>query len=326
MTTFIVRRLLFSIPVLVAASILIFFFVRVSGDPLAEVRRRPNVSQVTIANIEERKHLNEPLVAQYGYWLSDALTNNFGTTTVGDRPIWPDLRRVMGNTLQLVIAAEILAVTCAVAVGIYSARKQYSLFDYTATTLSFLGFSMPVFWLALILQVIFVKIYQTTGVHVLYTGGLSSPGAASQGFFVFFVDRLQHLGLPIITIAAISMATYSRYTRASMLEVINSDYVRTARAKGLSEKRVIRKHAFRNALIPLTTVVTINFGVAFGGAVVTESVFSLDGMGKYFIDNLTRRDVFPVMAWLMVTAVLVVIFNLLADIIYGYLDPRIRYD
>jgi peptide/nickel transport system permease protein len=326
MTTFIIRRLLFSIPVLIAASMLIFFSISIAGDPLAELRTRPNVDAGTIDRIAERKHLNDPIVTQYGYWVRDAFTNNFGTTTLSNQPIWPDLKRAMWNTLQLIVAAEILAIVIAVAVGILSARKQYSLFDYTATTLSFLGFSMPVFWLALILQVLAVNFLEATDTRIFYTAGLSSPGARAAGFFPFVLDRLQHLALPIITIAAISMATYSRYTRASMLEVINSDYVRTARAKGLEEKKVIRKHAFRNALIPLTTVITLNFGVAIGGAVVTETVFALNGMGAYYIRALAERDVYPVMAWLMIVAVLVVVFNLLADIIYGYLDPRIRYD
>ncbi len=326
MGSFILRRVLYSIPVLIAASMLIFFFVSLSGDPLTNLRRQPNVSQQTIQNIVERKHLDEPVHIQYGYWVKDALTNGFGTTVISDKPIWPDLKRVMGNTLQLIIAAELLAIIVAVLTGILSARKQYSFFDYATTTFSFLGFSMPVFWLALILQVIFVNIYVATDNRIFFTSGLSSPGMADAGFFEFWIDRLRHLALPILTIATISMATYSRYTRSSMLEVINSDYVRTARAKGLSERKVIGKHAFRNALIPLVTVITLNFGVAFGGAVVTETIFSLDGMGLYFIRALTQRDLYPVMAWLMITAVLVVLFNLIADILYGYLDPRIRLD
>ena len=326
MTTFIIRRLLYSIPVLAAASLIIFFAIQITGDPLSELRLRPNIDEDTIARIAERKHLNEPIIVQYGYWVRDAFTNNFGTTTISDRPIWPDLRRAMKNTAQLIFAAEIIAIVVAVGVGILSARKQYSVFDYTATTLSFLGFSMPVFWLALILQVIFVRIYQEFDVRIFFTSGLSSRGAPAQGFVYFLFDRARHLALPVFTIAAISMATYSRYTRAAMLEVINSDYVRTARAKGLSEKKVIRKHAFRNALIPLTTVIAWNFGLAIGGAVVTETVFSLDGMGLYFIRAVSQRDVYPMMAWLMISAVAVVLFNLLADIVYGYLDPRIRYE
>ena len=142
----------------------------------------------------------------------------------------------------------------------------------------------------------------------------------------FLLDRIQHLALPVIVLAVASIAQYSRYMRAAMLEVINSDYVRTARAKGLNERSVVMKHAFRNALIPLATVVALNLGTVLGGAVVTETVFSLDGMGLYFIRNLVEGDPYPVMAWLMITSVMIVFFNLVADVVYGYLDPRVRYD
>lgn len=321
MLTYVIRRLLYLIPVLLATSLIIFTFVSISGDPLGEIKRIPNVSQVTIDNLIEAKHLEEPLLVQYWEWLKEAVTNKFGTTLLGDEPIWPDLKRVMGNTLQLIIAAQILSVLVAIGVGVYSAVRQYSLFDYSATAFSFFGFSMPVFWLALILQIIFTNIYLTYGVRIFYTAQLSSPDPAN-----FLLDRIQHLMLPVISLSVIYIAQYSRYMRASMLEVVNSDYVRTARAKGLVERRVTMKHAFRNALIPLVTVIAIEFGSLFGGAFATETVYALDGMGLYFLRALGARDVYPVMAWLMLASVIVVIFNLLADIIYGYLDPRIRYD
>lgn len=321
MLTYVIRRLLYLIPVLLTTSLIIFTFVSISGDPLGEIKRIPNVSQITIDNLIEAKHLDEPLLSQYWHWLNDAVTNRFGTTLLGDEPIWPDLKRVMGNTLQLIIAAQILSVMVAIGIGVYSAVRQYSLFDYTATTFSFFGFSMPVFWLALILQIIFTNIYLNYGVRIFYTAQLSSPDPEN-----FLLDRIQHLMLPVISLSVIYIAQYSRYMRASMLEVVNSDYVRTARAKGLMERRVVMKHAFRNALIPLVTVVAIEFGGLFGGAFATETVYALDGMGLYFLRALGARDAYPVMAWLMLASVIVVIFNLLADVIYGYLDPRIRYD
>jgi len=161
-------------------------------------------------------------------------------------------------------------------------------------------------------------------VRIFYTAQLSSvdPGHGIH----FLLDRIQHLALPVLTLVVLTIAAYSRYMRASMLEVINSDYVRTARAKGLIERRVIMKHVFRNALIPLVTVVALDFGGIFGGAIVTEQIFTLDGMGTYFINSLQAADPYPVMAWLMITAVMIVVFNLIADIVYGVLDPRIRYD
>jgi peptide/nickel transport system permease protein len=282
---------------------------------------QPRVDQATIQKIEEREHLNENIFVRYGYWAKEAVTDKFGTTLLGDRPIWPDLKRVMGNTAQLVIAAELIAILFAVFIGVYSAVRQYSAFDYTFTTFSFLGLATPVFWLALMLQVLVVNIFLKYDVRIFYISNLSSPEPDN-----FLLDRAQHLALPIMVLAVASIAQYSRYMRAAMLEVINSDYVRTARAKGVNERKVIMKHAFRNALIPLATVVALNLGTVLGGAVVTETVFSLDGMGLYFITNLVEGDPYPVMAWLMVTAIMIVFFNLVADVVYGYLDPRVRYD
>jgi peptide/nickel transport system permease protein len=231
---------------------------------------------------------------------------------------------VLGHTLQLLVIALIISLVVGVAIGIYSAVRQYSVFDYTATTLSFIGFATPVFFAALILQVVFTDIYLHWHVRIFYTGGLSSPDAGSGVHFL--VDRAQHLALPVIALSLLGIAQYSRYMRASMLEVINADYTRTARAKGLPEWRVIGKHVFRNALIPIATLLALDFGALFGGAIATEAVFSLDGMGHFFIVALQDGDPYPVMAWLCVVAIMVIIFNLMADIVYGLLDPRIRYD
>jgi ABC-type dipeptide/oligopeptide/nickel transport system permease component len=324
MLTYVVRRLLYSVVVVLLSSFIIFSFVRVSTDPLAFAKQNPAVSELTLKNIADRKHLNDPIPVQYVYWLKDAATNKFGTTTIGNRPILPDLARVMGHTLQLVIIAEMLAILIAVGIGVYSALRQYSVFDYSGTTLSFLGLATPVFWLALMLQVLMVNIYQWTGYHLFPIASLSSvdPGSGIH----FALDRAHHLALPVLVLMVASIATYSRFMRAAMLEVVNADYVRTARAKGLKENRVVMKHAFRNALIPLVTVVALNFGALLGGAVVTETVFSLDGMGLYFVNALGAGDPYPIMAWLMITAILVVVFNLVADIAYGFLDPRVRYE
>ena len=324
MLSYVVRRLLYSVVVLVAASFLVFTFVSLSGDPLAQLRITPNVSEESKQNVIDRKHLDEPIPVRYWYWVKDAVTNEFGTTLLGDRPILPDLWRVMKNTLQLVLVAELLAILIAVGIGVYSALRQYSIFDYTATTLSFLGLATPLFWLALMLQVLVVQIYEQTGHRIFPIASLSSVDPGSGIHFV--LDRAHHLVLPVIVLMGASVASYSRYMRASMLEVINSDYVRTARAKGLPERRVTMKHAFRNALLPLVTLVALNFGTLLGGVIVTETVFSLDGMGLYFYNALLANDPYPVMAWLMVTATMIIVFNLIADIAYGYLDSRVRYD
>ncbi len=263
-------------------------------------------------------------MVRYGYWVRDVFTRQFGTTILTDRPIFPDIKRVLGNTIQLVIAAELLTLLLAIAIGVYSAIRQYSVFDYSATTLSFLGLAIPTFWLGLIFQIIFTNVFLNWHVRIFYVATLSStdPGHG----FHFFIDRVQHLVLPVLTLAIIGIAGYSRFMRASMLEVVNADYVRTARAKGLIERRVILRHAFRNALIPLMTLAAIDFGTFFGGAVITETIYSLDGMGLYFINSLTAGETYNIMAWLLITATMVVAFNLVADVVLGLLDPRIRLD
>jgi peptide/nickel transport system permease protein len=320
--TYILRRLLYSIPVLFIASAVIFMGVSAVGDPLTELRMQPNVSQATIDNIVERKHLDRPVHIRYGYWLQEAVTDQFGTNVMGNRPIWPELRRSMWFTIQLVIAAEVLAIVLAMILGVVSAKRQYSWFDNFTTMGSFVGYSIPIFWAALLLQILFTNFYRATGIRVFYTAGLSAVTTDMP----FIIDRLQHLALPVIALSITSVAAYSRYMRSSMLEVIHSDYVRTARSKGLTERAVTYRHSFRNALLPLTTVVGVNLGAVFGGTIIIETVFGIPGMGRYFFTSLLARDVYPLMAWLMVTAVLVILFNLIADLLYGYLDPRIRYD
>jgi peptide/nickel transport system permease protein len=319
--TYVARRLLYSIPVLVVSSFLSFTFVSLAGDPRANLRANPAVSQLTLNNLIHKYHLDASIPERYWYWIQDVFTHKLGNSLITSQPIWPDIQRTIGHTAQVVIIAELIALVLGVAVGIYSAVRQYSPFDYIFTSVSFLGFAMPTFWLALLLQILFVDIYLKWGVRIFYTSGLNNHGNAT-----WSLDRLQHIALPVITLTIISFALYSRYMRASMLDVINTDYVRTARAKGLGETKVIMRHVFRNALIPLTTVTALNFGAVLGGAIVTETVFTLDGIGYYFIQKLGQLDVYAVMAYLMVTATIIIAFNLIADVLYGFLDPRIRYD
>lgn len=324
MLQYALRRLLISIPIIFVATFLIFGAVSATGDPLQDLRQQPNITQAQIDFVRESRGLDEPFYVQYGVWLKNIPTEGFGTYLLNRKPIWPALRRVLGNTLQLVIAAEILAFVTAIALGTISAKRQYSVFDYTTTSISFLGFAMPAFAFALVLQVIVVQIFFGTGVRPFPIANLSSadPGTGLS----FWLDRAHHLVLPVVSLAFFSIATYSRYMRASMLEVINSDYVRTARAKGLREGKITTRHAMRNALIPTVTVAALSFGTLLSGSVVVEYVFALDGMGLFFLNQLQRRDPYPIMAWLFVVAVVIVIFNLIADLAYGYLDPRIRYD
>ena len=284
MITYIVRRILYSIPVLFVSTFLSFTFVSLAGNPTLALKQNPRFSLNTVKLIEARYHLSDPIPVRYAYWLKDVFTHKLGNSLSTLQPIWPDITRTMGHTLQFILLAEILALILGVAVGIYSAIRQYSVFDYTTTTFSFLGFAMPTFWLALLLQILFVDIYLKWNVRVFYTSGLNSP---HQG--TWSLDRLQHIALPVITLTVISFAVYSRFMRASMLDAINSDYVRTARAKGLAEYKIVARHVVRNALIPLVTVISLTFGGLLGGAIVTETVFTLDGMG-YFCAIQTELD------------------------------------
>jgi peptide/nickel transport system permease protein len=306
---------------LLVSSFLSFLFVSLAGDPTANLRQNPKVSQLTIHLLQHKYHLDRAVPIRYWYWLQDVFEHKLGVSLITSQPVWPDVTRTIGHTAQVVLLAESIALSLGVAVGIFAAVRQYSPFDYTFTSLSFLGFAMPTFWLALLLQILFVDIYLKWNVRIFYTSGLNAHGNATWSF-----DRLQHIALPVITLTIISFALYSRYMRASMLDVINTDYIRTARAKGVAEWRVIMRHVFRNALIPIVTISALNFGAVLGGAIVTETVFSLDGFGFYFVNKLGQQDVYAVMAYLMVTAVIIIAANLVADILYGYLDPRIRYD
>jgi peptide/nickel transport system permease protein len=319
--TYITRRVLYTIPVLIVSSFLVFVFVSLAGDPLARLRANPQLSQVTVNHLKHEYHLDASIPVRYWYWVKDVFTHKLGVSLNTFQPIWPDITRTLGHTAQLILLAETFAIVLGITVGVFSAIRQYSVFDYVFTSISFLGFAMPVFWLALLLQILFVDIYLKWDVRIFYTSGLNSPHEGT-----WSLDRLQHLGLPAMTLMIIDFALYSRYMRASMLDVINSDYVRTARAKGLSERRVVMGHVFRNALIPITTIAALQIGGLLGGVIITETVFSLDGIGYYFVQKLGQLDLYAVMAYLLVTAVIIVTMNLIADILYGFLDPRIRYD
>jgi peptide/nickel transport system permease protein len=320
MLTYVARRILFSIPVFVVSTFLSFTFISLAGDPTLALKANPRFSQHTAALVAARYHLSDPIPVRYAYWVQDVVTHKLGRSLSTLQPIWPDLLRAIGHTAQIVVLAELLALVFGLAVGIYSAIRQYSLFDYSFTTLSFLGFAMPTFWLALLLQMAFVDIFLRWHVRIFYTSGLNSPHAGT-----WSLDRLQHLALPIITLSIISFAAYARYMRASMLDVINSDYVRTARAKGVTERSIIMRHVVRNAMLPIVTLATLNFGALLSGAIITETVFTLDGMGFYFIQRLQSNDLYGVMGYLVVTTIAIIVMNLVADVLYGVLDPRVRY-
>ena len=325
MLSFIVRRLLIAIPLVLLSSVLVFLLVANSGDPLAELKgRNPPVPESTIKAREHQLGLDKPLPQRYATWLGNFVQGDMGKSIRGVE-VRPLLWQRMKVTLRMVILASIIAVVLAIGAGVLSAVKQYTPTDYAFTFIGFLFLSMPVFWLAALLKEYgAIRLNRLFGEQVVYTVGAETPNlAGSLGHRL--ADWAGHLILPTVALALISFAAWSRYQRATMLDVLGSDYIRLARAKGLSRRRVMTRHALRNALIPLVTVVAIDIGAVFGGAVITERVFSWQGMGALLVQGVQTTDVNVLLAWLMVTSVFVVLFNLIADVLYAVLDPRIRY-
>jgi len=321
---FVIRRFIVSIIVLFVASVLIYFTVTSFGDPLAELRsRNPPVPEAVIEQRRQEIGLDKPPVERYLAWAGDVVTLDFGDDLRGN-PVNEVLWRRLGRTLRMVIASVVLSLVLAVGVGVLSATRQYSKTDYFFTFSGFLFLSMPVFWLAALLkEFAAIRFNELVGRTVIYTTGSESPRLDAD-FWGRMANYAGHLILPTIALALISYAAWSRYQRNSMLDVMESDYVKLARAKGAGRPRVVFRHGLRNALIPLTTIVAIDFGAVFGGAIITEQVFGWSAMGNLLIEGLRDYDVNIVLAWMMVTGVIVIIFNLIADLLYGVLDPRIR--
>lgn len=327
MWAYLLRRLLAGIMVLLVLSFGMFLLVALSGDPLAQLRSNPTVSPATIKAAAAQLHLNQPLVERYWGWLTGLLLHGSLGTSYTGQPVGSQIAQRLTVTLKLVVPAVILAVVLGVAVGVVSAVRQYKPVDHISTGLAYLFFSTPVFVLGLLIKdFLAVDLNKATGHTVLFTVGESSPGITGSGNV--FVNEVQHAVLPVLTLTLITYATWSRFQRAAMLDVLNTDYIRLARAKGLSPRRVLFVHALRNALIPVVTVVAIDFAALVGGAVVTEIVFSWDGMGQYLINGLTGAespDVYAVQGWLVVAGAAVILFNIFADLLYGLLDPRVRH-
>ncbi|MDX6226236.1 MAG: glutathione transport system permease protein [Frankiales bacterium] len=325
MLAFTLRRLLIAIPILVISSFITFFLVALSGDPLGDLKtHQPPLPPSTIAAKRHLLHLDEPLFPRYWHWLTGLLHGDFGPSVKQNFNIGSQLGHRLTVTMRMVALAMLLAVIFAVIVGVISAVRQYSGLDYAFTFTGFLFLSMPSFWLAILLkEFLAIRINGWTGHTLLYTIGDSS--VEDKHGLAHVQDIAGHIILPTIVLALISYASWSRFQRASMLDVLNSDYIRLARAKGLTNRRVMVRHALRTALIPLTTVTALDLAGILGGAVITERVFQWHGMGEMLINGINDRDVYVVLAWLLVTAFIVVMFNLIADLLYAVLDPRIRY-
>jgi peptide/nickel transport system permease protein len=322
-----VRRLLAAIPVLIAASAIAYALVAISGDPLEPLLvRNPPASPETIATIRDRLNLDAPIWQRYAEWLWGVVSRgDFGPSVQSGYDIQANLLERGVVTLRLVIVAIVVALVLAVLVGVLSAVRQYSRFDYSVTFTGFVFLATPSFWLALVLKDLAVRYNQATGATVFYTIGEMSPVTSHLTTWQKVTDIAGHLALPTIALALISYAAWSRFQRASMLDVLNSDYVRLARAKGLRWRTVLTRHALRTALIPLATVTALDIAAILGGAVVTETVFNWNGLGRMLIESLDRNDTNAVASWLLLTGFIVVLFNIVADVLYAVLDPRIRY-
>lgn len=325
MIAYAVRRLLVSVPILVAATFAVFVMVSLSGDPLSPLRERSPQPPARVFELEtQRLHLDEPLLTRYWHWITGVVHGDFGPSVQSTVVIGPELVDRFLVTFRLIALAMLVAVVLAVVVGVISATRQYSRIDYTFTFIGFLFLAMPTFWFAILLKEVGISFNGAVGRQVLFTIGDSSVYVQG-GSWAKFTDILGHLILPTITLALLSFAAWSRFQRAAMLEVLNSDYVRLARAKGLRRGKVMTRHALRTALIPLTTVTALDLGAIIAGAIVTENVFQWRGAGSFLLEGIQRDDVYAVSGWLLISATFVILFNLAADLLYAVLDPRIRY-
>ena len=323
MLTFVVRRVLQSIPLLLVISIVLFTLLsQAPGGPLTPYLQNPHITEADIARLKHNLGLDQPAPIQYLHWLGHVVVGDFGYSTSNSETVIEAIQGRLPATVELMGTAILLALILGVTFGVTSAVKRYTWPDYLLTTFAFFGQSMPVFWFALMLQLLLsVNGITAFGYHI----ALPSAGINSGGDTFDLGDSIEHLIMPAIVLSIIYLATFSRFMRSSMLEVVGSDYTRTASAKGLSRGVVIMKHAFRNALIPLVTILALTLPDLVGGAVVTESIFAWPGMGRAFINALGQFDFAMLMGIMILGALFTVGGNLLADICYAWLDPRVKY-
>jgi peptide/nickel transport system permease protein len=317
MSRYIARRLLQMIPLLLGITVVLFGVIQAApGGPEAALLESDRfIDPEVIEAYRERLGVDQPIPVQYVRWLGSALRGDLGVSFSTTRPVSEMILERLPATLELMGASFLLAAILAFGLGVMSAVRQYSWFDHAGTGVSFVGIAMPVFWFALILQLVFA-----VWLGWLPVAGTRTVGATSLG------DHLLHLILPATVLSFRYVAGWSRYLRSSMLEALRTDFVRTARAKGLSERVVVWGHGLRNAMIPVVSVMALNLSGLFSGAVITETVFAWPGIGRMFVQAMFARDYPLLMGILMLGSTMVVVFNLIADILYGILDPRIRYE
>lgn len=324
MTNYILRRIIQAIPLLIVISLTVFVLMNlIPGGPLAAYENNPNITPEDLERLKRELGLDAPIHVRYWTWLTAVLRGDWGMSEVTRRPALVEIAEKLPNTLYLSITAFICSLLIAIPIGVFSAIRQYSLLDHIATTIAFIGQSMPVFWFGLIMIIIFNVTLKdpVTGGPLLPGGGMFTIGAPFS-----IEDRIRHLIMPAAVLTFFNLGHHIRYMRAGMLDVLHQDYIRTAHAKGLSERAVLTKHAFKNSVLPLVTIIGLEIPGLFAGAVITETIFSWPGMGRLFFNSIERGDYAVMMGILMMSATLIVLFGLITDIVYAFLDPRIRFD
>lgn len=308
-----------------------FFMVRaIPGDP-AQILLGQQATPEQVAEIQAELGLDKPIIVQYGLFLKDAATGDLGESLLTGQPVTAELASRFPATLELTLAAMVFALAVGIPVGVVAAVKQYSFLDKISSVVALTGISMPIFWLALILVVIFnvqlglLPFGGRVDVPVLSITGMVIPDSIMTLNLPGLWSGIKHLILPAVALGTIPMAVITRMTRSSMLEVMNEDYIRTAHAKGVLPRRVVFRHALRNALLPTVTVIGLQFGILMGGAVITETIFSWNGIGNIAIDSIASRDYAMIQGVVLYGTVFFMLVNLAVDILYAVLDPRVRY-
>lgn len=312
---YVLRRLLSAIPLLLGISVILFSIVHLApGGPLDMYTENPAVSQEALDQIAAAYGLDQPVPVQYLLWLKSMVVGDWGYSIRTGRPVLTEIVLRLGPTLELGGLALLLSLAIAIPLGIISASRRGSRLDSALTLASFAGISVPVFWLALLLQLLFS----------VQLGWLPSAGYKSIGGGDFF-DRLSHIVMPAAVLSLATVASWSRFIRSGMIDVLNQDYIRTAYAKGRSERGVVILHALRNAMIPAVTVIAVDFATVISGAVITETVFAWPGIGRLFMESMDGRDYPMLMGLMMMGSLGIILANIIADLAYATLDPRIRY-
>ncbi len=320
MNKYIIQRILQLIPILIGVSLISFFVMHLApGDP-TQLFTDPSVKPVELARIRANWGLDKPVIVQYFYWLKNAARGDFGIAYLINRPVIEIIFERLPATLLLMISSMFLTLLIAIPLGVISAVKKNSWFDNAVTVFSFIGMSIPAFWLSLMLMLLF-----SVNLGWFPAVGMYSPLLRSSDIGPRILDLLRHMALPLATMTMLGLAGLTRYQRAAMLEVLSQDFIRTARAKGLSERTVIFKHALRNALMPIITILGLSLPDLFGGAFIIETIFAWPGMGRLGVTAVFSRNYPLIMGIVVFSAVLIVLGNLLADIGYALVDPRVRY-